>query len=462
MAQGRIIRTSKYDLLRKLKRVARRASLSNPVINAPWKTPAPWTSGQTVVIGSVRANAGKMYVANTAGVCGATAPTHTNNVQVSDGTVSWIYFGQLWPLADDAGAPTLTAGSNPSLGRLLFPVTVPDFFTPLGCDPAPYAAQNTTWQLNSFNASAGTPVARHARVGFVTDDPKFDIFVKANTGGHRVIIDGRYYDYSSLNPSSDTHYVYDFSAVGTRKERTVIVEGGKSGAYFGAVEVATASFVGKLATDDEIKAAWISDSMADGSSFHNLMPGHSIPNIFAQMLGISNMRNMSSGGTGHIATNGGAAYNFGQRLADPTNAAILATMDIIIVEGSTNDNGQSGIAAAVTAELTALRAINPTALIIYFGVCPVNLAPVPTTEAAVKAGFDAFDDPYDFSFFIPLSAASPMPMITGAWNNSYDTTALTTNLITSSGDGLHPIDLGVRSTAEWRVREFKRQVLMAA
>lgn len=49
-----------------------------------------WTSGETVAINAYRYNGLNIYRSTTAGICGATAPTHTTGT-VSDGVVSWIY-----------------------------------------------------------------------------------------------------------------------------------------------------------------------------------------------------------------------------------------------------------------------------------------------------------------------------------------------------------------------------------
>jgi hypothetical protein len=60
-----------------------------------------WKTGTTYAIGdTVCADTGKAYQATTAGVSGATRPTHTSGT-VSDGTVSWLF---LWDNAVSSGA----------------------------------------------------------------------------------------------------------------------------------------------------------------------------------------------------------------------------------------------------------------------------------------------------------------------------------------------------------------------
>jgi|GEM_PF-775041 len=49
-----------------------------------------WASGAAVSSGTFRANAGKLYVAQTGGTTGATAPTHTSGT-ASDGAVTWAF-----------------------------------------------------------------------------------------------------------------------------------------------------------------------------------------------------------------------------------------------------------------------------------------------------------------------------------------------------------------------------------
>lgn len=49
-----------------------------------------WTQGNTYAIGDIVSNGGKLYIATTAGVAGATAPTHSSGT-ASDGTVTWAH-----------------------------------------------------------------------------------------------------------------------------------------------------------------------------------------------------------------------------------------------------------------------------------------------------------------------------------------------------------------------------------
>ena len=62
------------------------------------KAETSWVTNTAVAIGDIRTNGNYRYVATTAGTTGGTAPTHVTYDPVSDGGVSWQYYGRSSPL----------------------------------------------------------------------------------------------------------------------------------------------------------------------------------------------------------------------------------------------------------------------------------------------------------------------------------------------------------------------------
>ena len=100
----------------KLRRLAATARGANRADALPLMPPPAWGTGQTIVFGNVRSNAGSWYQAVTSGTTGATAPTGgiTAPTVINDGGVSWTWLGFALVTANDPLAPwavTVTANA---------------------------------------------------------------------------------------------------------------------------------------------------------------------------------------------------------------------------------------------------------------------------------------------------------------------------------------------------------------
>jgi len=93
----------------KLRRLAANAANENNRADALHLMPPPaWGSGQTIIKGNVRSNAGSWYQAITGGTTGATAPTGgvASSAAISDGAVSWVWLSYASVTSNDPLAPT--------------------------------------------------------------------------------------------------------------------------------------------------------------------------------------------------------------------------------------------------------------------------------------------------------------------------------------------------------------------
>jgi hypothetical protein len=454
----------------KLRRLARAAKISNPLILAPWTIPSAWAISTVVYQGEVRSNGGSWYVCIVAGTTassGGGPSVTTNGDRIADGTAYWTYLGPAEITANDSRAPSLTiTTTNPvgTLGLKFAPVDYPGVYRAYGGTPV--TRSGTGWQLNTFNKAAATVQSNSAKVAFRCDGNQVAIQILANMGIVRFLIDGRYYNPTSYTPgASDTWFIFDFTNNGGRRMRDFVIEGSVSALWFAAVRCATIDNVMPPTTADDVRAIFISDSIWAGSTPGPYLAGGSAPSRIAKWLGWSDPWNMSTPGSGYLNTVSNTVYTFGQRIADSGNAAIIATADIILLKGSTNDIGYGGgnsdaaVTAAVTAALTALRALNDHAPIIVFGLKPTSNAGVPGTETAVHAGVTAFSDPIGQTVFIPLYGNSPLPQITGSWNNSANTSSANNVMYIAAYDGVHGADIGTAYEAQWEADAIRTQFL---
>jgi lysophospholipase L1-like esterase len=450
----------------KLRRLARTAALTNPLTTTPWTVDAAWTASTAYIQGQVVANGGSLYIALNSGTSAASGgPSGASSGGViTDNTMQWSYLGGPQSTANDAQAPvvtTATATFAPAgLANYLNPQTLPGCYRVYGG----YAVNYSTnyWRLYAFNAASGTPFARGVSIGFETDAPKFAIGTSAPSSIFRIIIDGRYYSYSTIVGASGTPnwIVFDFGSTTQRKTRSIVVEYANSPTdppSFAGVAVSANDMVFAPAPCDDVRAIFISDSILAGSSYGPFLPGGTVPQQVGKLLGWSDPWSMSVGGSGYVNT-GGGNYNFLQRIADVGNLATITSADIVILMGSINDIGQSGVASAVTAALKTVRSANAKAPIVVAGLWSINNPGLSAAEAAVQAGVAAFDDPVARTFFIPLAGASPLPVITGSWNNAADTSS-TNSTMYVSGDGTHPPDIGSAYLSQWLARAIRSNVL---
>lgn len=437
----------KSALAEKLLRCAARGELTDPTKLKPLKTCAAWVTATAYRVGDVRTNAGKYYLAVSNATSGATAPTHTEGDAISDGGVQWTFLGGVGSLSDDPDVPTVTSSNaTPSAPLTCWwnPTVFPNKYRVLGGYPT-YSA--STWiRPYAFQYLAdGTRGSYGTAVTFKTDAPKFAIFLNSN-GTVRFNIDGRPYSQDNYNPytqlNNDQGWVtFDFGSV--RKERLVeVLSNIPSGPYFGGVRTDDLSSVW-ADTRECVKVAWIGDSLSAGSSYGPFLSGGTITSFVGSALGWEDIRNCSRGGTGWLNRGtGGADYTYRERLTE-----ILAWQpDVIVFFDAVNDVGNSTtsqVAAEVTASLQQIRA-SSDALVIIFGILPVNDARIASYETAMSGAVTSFNDSLDRTRFISMtSPGDGFPLMSGNWNNAALNFSDSQRLIVAN-DNLHFPDIGTR------------------
>jgi len=466
------------SIFQKLSYAAQQAAVSNAITNPFWTIPPAWLTLTGYVQGQVVSNAGNWYICTTGGTsAGATGPVQTNTgTPVIDGSggVYWSYIGAAFQAASDSAAPTITVSSaNPPSGIALkyYPYGSPAGtniqWKYVGCiGTTAYAGYYALLNGPNLGAAGSVPTGPSIKFKVNAVAGKFAFGFTNSTTNINAIVNNRYLVPGVIAPASGTPnwVVVDFSSVSHPGVFDVeVFQNGSAG--WAGVCVDGNSQVLTPDMNPEITACFIADSIFQGSNFGPFFAGRYCHHQMAKLLGWSNPISMSTGGTGYLQTaSSGALYNYLQRVQDPVNQAVLATADVVVLMGSTNDGTTTGLSAQVLATLSTIRSVNPYCIIVVYGIWPANNVNVAPNEPVVMSAVAAFHDPLTYA--IPLYAAQPIPMITGSWNNSFfasePTNSTNSALYIQTGDNLHPPDIGTAYLSWYLAHKFRETVLASA
>lgn len=358
-----------------------------------------------------------------------------------------------------ASAPTVTAngGTQPSgLTNAFRVTTTPGVFKFYGGTPLlalnqwyffPVCQATTT---NSGGNVAGTGKNAQAwRARATINSAKFAIRVSAGgaTTPYRLIVNGSYVDFTgdqtSDSTGADEWITYDFTSVGGKASRDIIVEGMASarfdGIYCSPGDTVTFPAQGYLASGKELRAIFLGDSITGGTGA--TITGDAYPNVAGELLGITDNWCSGVGGTGFWATNSGASFALGQRLSDATAYKpdiIFVAMgfnDIPLIAAATISPAQ--LTATASADLFMLRRACPRAPVFVIGPWDKN-APNPSvsgftaTRGAIQSAAVAvpgcfFLDPSGVSYEKFTDGTHPDTSghaTLGAWLNTAARTAI--------------------------------------
>lgn len=445
----------------KMRRKATAAEANNPLLWPAWNPLPAWAALTAYTAGYAVRNAGHKYVCVVPGTsAAATGPTTTNSGQlISDGSVSWSWLGPVDVTTADAQAPSLVvnASARAGLSNIYYPGVLPACFAARGASPV---VVSTQWRMDVVETQPGTTDSgKGSYVEFETDADNIDIAVGSGSSNIvRFIVDGRYViERGNAQTGSTSWYGLDFTLTGgSRRRRNIRVEFGKgSGSFLGSA-VRSIDQIWAPDTTDDINAVFIGNSREEGSAYGPFLSGNTLPNIVAKHLGWV-ARNMSKGGTGWLAKGAGNAfYTYRERVAQ----ALALNPDVLVFGDATNEmlGGYSAgqIAAEVAATIAAVRAINRSIPIIVQGCLSINNAGVAATEAAVFQGVSDSGDARTFP--IPIYSDVSGPWITGAWNNSAQTTSVNAPLMIAN-DNVHSPDIGTLYCGARLAAAIRRRVL---
>lgn len=243
-----------------------------------------------------------------------------------------------------------------------------------------------------------------------------------NGDGPRFIVDGVYYSLSGMANTSGIGAgggtVYVRLSFADAAKRRITIEG-RYDIKLVSVRTANNAACTRPADNAATRMVFVGDSNAAMYGYDT--KGDSYAMVLADCLGIRNAQMSSIYGTGLQATNGGANYNYAERIIDVTNAT---GADIVIFAMSWNDwNYGSGwsaaqIKTAAASLITATRAAHHDAVILFVGVTAWDIAPADETgldghEAAVQEAVAEANNSDPFVGFIPVRSAAGDPILYG-------------------------------------------------
>lgn len=214
---------------------------------------------------------------------------------------------------------------------------------------------------------------------FMLDDSSFEVQTQSNGNRYYVKVDGEYVPDAVAAPATLYHTAtaasqwrkFDF---GTRRLRRIDIIGGGGGAdvlSFGGVAISAAGAIYPAPIRGP-RVICVGDSFTANTL-------HSWTHWFAEAMGWDDVWAAGVGGTGFLASAGGASRRFRDRL---TSDLVPFAPDIVLVLGGYNDMSMAAAALQTEASIYAaeLRAALPDALVI--GGC--NAAKGPESISAVS------------------------------------------------------------------------------
>ena len=395
------------------------------IYTLPYWLPAPAYAASTAyTAGQAVTNAGNTYVCLTGGTTGASsAPTATTNNPITDGTVSWLYFGTA-PTAL-AGAPTVTVvGSTPAGQTKLVLTDVAESWYNIKGGVYTFGTNGPEWNLNVEPKNA-----LGYFVEFMTDSVDFTLRFRYGTVPIRFTVDGRFVSPSVLSASGDNRFRFQFT--GERKVRKIGFFWSGSNSFYG-IQLNPVDSVWKPAAEGAVNLFVVGDSYIGGSNFHPATTERGIHHIVANAIGCKNYQADGVGGSGYISAGSETPFGSATRLA-----RVNLNSNVIVVLGGINDT-LTGLQAAVVSYLSSLRARCPRALIVVGGVYAGVSGPDATTLNKEQAIKDAVTQANDSRIvFMPISSAIS-PWISGTGRVSATNNSGNSDLY-QSPDGTHPI-----------------------
>lgn len=289
-------------------------------------------------------------------------------------------------------APAISAGAGtPTLARPIYAASSVTPYVQSQSAGAPFAVSRTLPAASAPGGIAFMPEptvtsgtgARNGysqrQFSFMLDDSAFEVLTQSNGNRYYVKVDGEYVPDSLAVPATLYHTAtaasqwrkFDF---GSRKLRRIDIIGGGGGAdifNFCAVAISASGGIYPASIRGP-RVICVGDSFTSNGL-------HSWTHWFAEAMGWDDVWTAGVGGTGFLATAGGASRRFRDRVASDL---VPFAPDIVLVLGGYNDMSMSGTALQAEAAIYAaeLRASLPNALVI--GGC--NAAKGPESINAVS------------------------------------------------------------------------------
>lgn len=222
-----------------------------------------------------------------------------------------------------------------------------------------------------------TPVKTGVDVQLYGDALEVEIFPNSGTLYAWVWVDGAP---TTAQPQAiavtrwqQTHVKVQFSSAALRRVEVLMDYG--SGAMYG-VSIGQGSYI--TTPPSRVQAAFVGDSFFAGSDYCPALSSSDM--IASRILGVECV-NSAQGGTGYVAT-GDPSWATPFSGPDRVAAVVNANPDVVIVQGSVNDDGAAGVEQAAAAYYDTLAEQLPGVPVIVIGPQPTNAT---STVSAARA-----------------------------------------------------------------------------
>lgn len=259
----------------------------------------------------------------------------------------------------------------------------------------------------------------------------------------RFIVDGQYVSLTATAPATfnaQSFFKLDFSAVGGRRRRHIVLEWSNSAGLRHVAVAPTNSVLRRPGTP--FRVFYQGDSFVSATT--NAAGGFGIGGVCSKLLGIDDAWVGGVGGTGWLVNNGGVETTFRQRNAD----IIAANPDIVVIAGGYNDRttafGNNLLRDEVAVWISQTRAALPNALFFVVGCWPGSLGPNSNAiyaENQIAAGVTLANDAA--TFFLPVCTDTAGSWVTGTGRTDAPNGTGNSDIYQGRvGDVTHPSDAG--------------------
>ncbi len=290
-----------------------------------------------------------------------------------------------------ASPPTVTIGSANGSTQISSSVLIAwtdTKFRYLGGTPTVAGVSYPDTLMGRYATITAPNIPALMNVEFEFDGTSLEIYQKAlGNNTFRIWVDGQPATADRQSgPSSAGNLYLTLVAFGSRANRRIRIEG--QNFYFGGIRIGPADTLWPPSSPVGPRVALLGDSFGEAAGVGSMLGF--LP-AAGYLLGWRDIWNESVGSTGYANPSTGGKKKYGDRVA----ADIIAyNPDIVVVEGSVNDQGYTTDAAIATeAELVyqAIRTGLPNAiLIVLLPFAVYSTASYDTMIAAVKAKADQY------------------------------------------------------------------------
>jgi len=292
-----------------------------------------------------------------------------------------------------------------------------------------------------YSISDYEPVVKRWETNVDAIRVEFGFFVNSTTGSlFRIIVDGQYTKLptTSFSAAGNGFVTLDFTAVGGRKPRNIIIEAMKECSFGQTVAVSSTETVQKPGGAAR-KMYVLADSFGVGNA---TMVFNCFPGYLGDLLGIRNVWNGGVPGTGWVADASGTALKARDRIQDVVDCA----PDLLLITMGYNDTALGTMTAlqaevALTLRTIRSRSVLSDTLII---LCPFGGNHIAATQSipvenAIQAAAASLGDPG--IYFIPSTGGPNGPWFTGTGCTATPNGTGNCDIYISS-DNTHPNDAG--------------------